>query len=301
MSYREFQDRYKKACQLVKDNMQKGLQVSDIYFGEKYIDKLPSGEDSIRFHVSKKLSKSQLKKSELLPSKIGKYKTDVIEANPEHHTRIESPQSSVQPLMGGVEIQSRLYMGQYNWGTLGGIVTIKGINYGITNYHVLFGDNNVVNEPIEVFQPHRPGSRKIGISTPVYDKDLDYVLIRLQQPYDTDQSINAIKGEIVGFKNYESNLRVIKMGAYTKRTTGITNGRSCLDCAKITIRYDSSGINDSPLISHRGDSGSFWVLPSAENMGNLKVLALHTSGEPGLNIAYANLFSSIHSSINNKI
>ena len=143
--------------------------------------------------------------------------------------------------------------------------------------------------------------KSIGPVINVYNKLLDYSLIRINVPSDTEQSINHFEGTFRGFANPIENLRVFKYGAVTGQTCGIYDARSIIDKFRITIFYDKTGTNDSPHISLMGDSGSSWVTRQGAALDDLKLFALHYAGDETKNIAFASLYSSIMPSINSKI
>jgi hypothetical protein len=304
MSFKNEIKRYKEAVAVAKRYIQHE-DVNDIFIGSKYIKGQPQKQISIRFNVDKKRSKSKLKSSRMLPKSIGKFKTDVTDFKPKKNIREVNPVSTVRPLLGGIQIQSSLFNGPSGWGTIGCAMRINGTVYGITNFHVSFGelpDGQPPNGQINILQPKfRNFGEIIGRSTSVFNQFLDYSLFELSSPADGMQSINGFDGEIEGFVRATEDMRLFKFGASTGKTFGIFDARSIINQHRIIIRYDGSGPNDSPRISAPGDSGSLWVTNQFSSPGKLRIAALHYGGDEDRNLAFASLFSSISQSIRNKI
>lgn len=279
--------------------------VNDIFFGSKYIKGKPIGDISIRFNVNKKKSESNLKSKNILPKKLGKFYTDVTDYKPKKNTREENPSLVIRPLIGGVQIQSSLFNGPSSWGTLGCNLNINGSWYGITNFHVTFGeipDDTPPADGLQMLQPKfRNFGEPIGRMTSVFNKFLDYSLIRLNVKVDGLQSINGFMGGLEGFTNPTEGMRMFKFGAATGKTFGVFDARSIIDRHRIIIRFDTNGPNDSNRISSPGDSGSMWVTPQNSAPGNLRMVALHYAGDEDRNIAFASLFSSISPSIRSQL
>src|SRR5690606_33410513 len=103
--------------------------VTDIEFGLKLTNGELTDQISLRFKVSKKKKENKLNKSDVLPKKVGSFATDVlVNQTTKHQTRNVNPRNIVQPLIGGIQIQSSLYGNSLNyWGTMGCI-------YHIHNY-----------------------------------------------------------------------------------------------------------------------------------------------------------------------
>jgi len=279
--------------------------VNDICFGRKHRDNIPEEKTVIRFNVNKKLPKSKLKATRLLPKRIGRFYTDVTEFKPLLHAREVNPSLLRRPIIGGQQIQSSLFNDAADWGTLGAVLNIGGINYGITNFHVSYGelaDGETPPGNLQMLQP-RAGNfgQSIGTITNVYNQALDYSLFRIQADADQNQSINRFEGTVHSFINPLIGMKLFKFGAVTGQTSGIYDARSIIDQHRITIFFDPLRQNDGPNISDKGDSGSLWLTRQGPEPDNLKMVALHYGGDADKNVAFANLFSSIWPSITSKI
>lgn len=306
MGFKQEYALFKQAQELARKFHRKG-EILDIQFGLKKTDASLTNDLSIRFHVKKKKAKHQLKKAELLPKKIGKFKTDVIDYKIKPQTRIVEPFEETRPVFGGIEVQSCLFNQRIEWGTLGYCFTLQNIPFAITNFHVIFGglDETQASTHInrlKLFQPNKPNfGSEIGLVTGPFNQSLDYCLIRLADKPDQAQSINKVNGIVNGFSQPVMGQRMAKVGAATKLTMGVLEARSLLDASKIVISYSHDPLNDSPKISDNGDSGSVWFVHDPHQPSVLKLVALHYGGDRPKNIAFATLFSSIFPSVRNKL
>lgn len=281
--------------------------VTDIEFGLKYKQGELTDEISLRFKVEEKKLVNKLKRSEILPKKIGKFKTDVLSNKIiEHQPRIVDGRSMVRPLLGGVQIQSGIFNDTDSyWGTMGCYYPLNNYTFGFTNYHVLFGasspkfvsDNYVGRLP--VYQNLCSENNRIGIASNLFSLELDYATFILQTPFDQNQSINALNGLMKSYAYPQINMRVVKSGASTGVTFGIIDARSCINCSELSIHLDPQYSNPSNTVSSNGDSGSIWVLN--DDSGTSTPIALHYGGGETPKWAKAKSFSSIFASIRNKI
>jgi len=271
--------------------------VTDVEIGDKYIDGKHQDILSIRFHVEKKVSSHDLHKDLLIPKKIGPYPTDVLQRNVIHDAKCSAPIAPIRPLVGGIEIQNdTLFAGGNNIGTMGGIIMFEGAPYGVTNFHVIFGDmsDQEAEEYLEcrIYQPARVhGGAKIGHPSLFFDRSLDYCLIEFIPTVscDSEQDINCITGIITGFSKASNQLKVFKSGTTTGVTHGIIEGESLIN-PTVSIRPDP----DKPAsgrISAKGDSGSFWVFNEAS--GEIRAVALHTGTDLESGMVQATSFQSI--------
>lgn len=292
---------FKYCCQIAQ-RFESVNGIKDIQVGEKYSSGAVTGNLSIRFNVAKKKPRSKLKSNELIPKKLSGIRTDVVEYNLKPHNVIAvNPAGIIRPLFGGVKLLSTL-LGRTEYGTFGCIMNKDGLHFGLTNYHVLFG-NLPEDQATEfvgrtVVQPDIvPATNAIGKICSTFSKKFDYALFTVVPPVNGVQSINKVAGLISGWKMPDYNMKVMKMGVTTGLTYGIIESRSCREISQITIRYDDSYPNDSTRISLGGDSGAIWL--STESDGTHKVIALHSGGD-SQKIAYATNFSSINASLQNK-
>jgi len=300
MKLREEQKLFKEAQGLARQFVgHKG--VNDIELGLKQINGELTDEIAIRFNVTKKKEEKKLKKSEIFPRKVGRFATDVLQNQTATlQTRNENPRSIVQPIMGGIQIQSSLYGTSPNyWGTMGCLFRIQNDILGFTNYHVLYGktDPSIVLSDyvgkLKIFQNLNGTDNKIGIASSLFNQNLDYATFVIQVPYDELQSINRIEGLLESYVYPRINMQVLKSGAKTGVTYGIIDGRSCIDCSEISIYNPTSAVSD------KGDSGSVWMLNDGTNIP--KPVALHYGGGETNKWAKAKTFASIFASIRNKI
>jgi hypothetical protein len=210
-------------------------------------------------------------------------------------------------VLGGIEIQSDLFNQRTDWGTIGCSLSFNDILFGITNYHVVFGrlDEEQAIQHVNrllLFQPNKPNfGTEIGLVSEAFSQKLDYCIFRLKENPNISQAINRINGVVSGFANPLIGQKLAKVGAATNLTLGIVEARSLVDISKIIIRFAPDPRNESTKVSSAGDSGSVWFTESPGEPEKLKLVALHFGGDVVKNIAFANLFSSIIPSINQKI
>lgn len=302
MKLREEQKLFKEAQKIAKQ-LRRYDGVSDIEFGLKHQGGELTDEIALRFKVKEKKTERELKVSEILPKKIEKFKTDVLLSNEElHQARIVNQNNVVRPLIGGVQIQSRIYSDIDEVGTLGCFYKIKDRILGFTNYHVLYGGvshevvNNYYVDKLPVFQNLNISDNKIGVATNLFDYELDYATFVPTVSYEPEQSLNIVEGIIDSYAFPQCQMPVFKSGAKTKVTYGIIDGRSCVNASEISIYIDKSKHGIDEKISDYGDSGSVWVCKGDENA--LRLIALHYGGNK--QFAKAKSFASIFASIRNK-
>jgi len=299
MKLREEQKLYKEAQKLARQFVgQAG--VTDIEFGLKHTNGELTDEISLRFKVTEKKDEKELRKSEVLPKKVGKFVTDVLLNQTTQQTRNEKPRSIVQPLIGGIQIQSSLYGDSTNyWGTMGCIYHIQNYLLGFTNYHVLYGKTPstiVISDYIgrlRIFQNLNETDNRIGVAFNLFNPNLDYATFLIQVPHDQSQSVNMITGLLESYVYPKIGDSLFKSGAQTGLTYGIIDARSCLDCSELSI------YNPNSTISDYGDSGSVWILNDNTNIP--KPVALHYAGGETPQWAKGKTFASIFASIRNKI
>lgn len=313
MTLREEQKLYKEACMIAKDYA--GFSgVSDIEFGIKHRFGRLTNEYSLRFKVKEKKSPDQLNCEDIIPEKIGTFRTDVLNDritlqknfidSDQKQARIADKNNIVRLLSGGVQIQSGIFRGTDNyWATVGFFYPYKNLILGFTNYHALYADlrpDLVRDEYIRrlpIFQNFCNTENRIGLAFDIYDKSLDYATFILEKPLDPNQSINGIKGQLVSYVYPQINMPLIKSGAGTGITYGIIDGRSCLNRSEISIHLDTRYHNPDDAVSAGGDSGSLWILNDGTNI--LKPVALHYGGGETKQWAKAKSLSSIFASVRN--
>jgi hypothetical protein len=306
MKLREEQKLYKEAQKIARQFIGHS-GVTDIEFGLKFRKGELTDELALRFKVAEKKKEKKLKRSEILPKKAGKFLTDVmLNQTTVHQPRNENPRSIVQPLIGGIQIQSGLYGNSPSfWGTMGCFYRFQNYVFGFTNYHVLYGqtDTSIVLSDyvgkLPISQNLNRTNNKIGVASNLFNPNLDYATFILQVPFDQLQSVNMISGLLESYVYPQINMPLLKSGAKTGITYGIIDGRSCIDCSELSIHIDTRYPNNTGIISDFGDSGSVWLLN--DNINIPKPVALHYAGGETPQWAKGKTFASIFASIRNKI
>lgn len=151
MSIYKVKEKYKK-------KLKNKRNVTGVAVGEKVSEGHATGEEAITIFVEKKVSKNELRKSDLVPDKLKGYKTDVVEIG--KVTALVDTKKKYRPAPGGVSI------GHYaiTAGTLGCVVSKNGLLYILSNNHVLANTNNSrVGDPI--IQPGKHDGGQVGSDT----------------------------------------------------------------------------------------------------------------------------------------
>lgn len=301
MSFRSEYIIYSEARQWAK-SFRHHPDVNDIHWGIKQVGGKPVASMAIRFNVRRKLPKSKLK-GRMLPATLGPFDTDVTSYHCKPHVRQEPPAALVRPLMGGLQLQSSLFKNGGPWGTFGCVIRINSVDYGITNYHVAFGED-IEADPaagLIMLQPrYRNFGEPVGKIAPCYSRSLDFALIKLATDYDLEQSVNGIAGKITGYAMPFNNMPVCKFAAASGFTVGRVDARSLLQPHRIIISNELSRNGQQP-VSLPGDSGAVWLYRHQRNPLELQLLALHYGGDQAAGLAFATLFSSIRASIQHQI
>ncbi len=171
----------------------------------------------------------------------------------------------------------------------------------------MFGEKNIdvsalTPTSVQIIQPKAGNlGSLIGTATSIFDRGLDYALLRLEVPPNQLQHVNCVSGQISGWVQPVNGTRVMKYGAKTGLTHGIVNGRSLSMPHVISVAFDEQMPSSSNRLSAEGDSGSVYLVQNPNNPAELKIIALHTDGVDNGKLAYATLFASIFPSINQKI
>lgn len=216
--------------------------------------------------------------------------------------REEDPNTVVRPLLGGIQIQSGIYVNSpYHWGTLGCVYQVGKRFLGFTNYHVLFG--GVGPETVAahyvgklaVYQNLNQPNNRIGTAAGYFSQELDYATFDLQVPFDSIQSLNSIGGWLTTYGYPRIGMQVMKSGAATGITHGIIDSRSAVNPSEWSIRPDPAYPNPDGILSTAGDSGSCWI--HVDPPGAPKLIALHYAGGENPQWAKAKAFSSIFASV----
>lgn len=187
---------------------------------------------------------------------------------------MDSLRNRVEPLIGGIQIQSKRKNGI---GTLGCIVFDKQTKkpLGLTNKHIL-----KKRRGFSVIQPAvkprtneylignilRKGGKGMSNDFAVFEINTDY------RSYDTENSIYGLKGKITDFVEPVKGMKVQKVGQRTGHTFGIID---TIKSNTITIIPNTEKTTEGE-ISKGGDSGALWVTDE----DNFRAVALHRAGEP---------------------
>ncbi|MFH0761948.1 MAG: hypothetical protein V2A67_10645 [Bacteroidota bacterium] len=302
ISIREEQKLFREAREIARQYIGKA-GVTDVEFGLKHKEGQLTDQIALRFKVDKKKTEKELKRSEILPRKAGKFQTDVLAGSTiQHRVRNEDPKSIVRPLLGGIQIQSGIYTNTpFNWGTLGCLYAVENRFLGFTNYHVLIG--GVSPETVAahyvgklaVFQNLNHANNRIGTAAGFFSQELDFATFDLKVPFDGIQSINSINGLLTSYGYPRIGMPVMKSGAATGVTYGIIDGRSCINTSELSIHLDPAYPNPDGIVANAGDSGACWI--QYDSNGATKLIALHYAGGENLKWAKAKAFSSIFASI----
>jgi hypothetical protein len=139
--------------------------VVGIGIGHKLIKGKSTGDHSIRFYVERKIDKKVIPKNFLLPKRVGKVGTDVIETG--RFVVLQPPQRRhMRPVRPGCSIGCQPKDGHLMAATFGAIVAKDGKHYVLSNNHVLANENKLpIGSPI--FQPglrdkNAPGKDRIA-------------------------------------------------------------------------------------------------------------------------------------------
>lgn len=175
-------------------------------------------------------------------------------------------------------------------GTMGCCVLLNNCLYGMTNYHVLYGEHSpeyvhkYLAETVEVYSLHGETRRFMGKATPFLNATLDYALFEpTTETTDVDQTVFPSLGKPI---EPHIGMRLYKIGAATGLTYGIIDEASRLNEALVILRTDEK--NPSEKLCDYGDSGSLWVYDDGTQ--NHRPVALHAGTSihhPSMGRAYS--------------
>jgi len=248
----------------------------------------------IRFFVEKKLSKNLLKKSELIPTKFRKIKTDIIEDSFKEFERVYNCNSKTDLkkydiLKGGIQIRTILG----NTGTLGLIVKDNTTNKPVllTNRHVI--DGSSIGDL--VYHPKATEENKIAVISKIAPKTsfdnttyLDAAIAEILPGVKISNGIEGL-GTITGINSIDSGefekYSVAKRGRTTLLTHGFTAGMSGIQkvTGKNEVYFSSNNISILPDSEHHGkfsyvgDSGSA-IIDDKNNIMALMYAGSETTG-----------------------
>lgn len=275
--------------------------ILDIEIGTKYVRGKPTGRLALRFRVREKKKEKDLKRTEVLPKKVGRFVTDVLNYRVEPQFNRVKASTKVRPLMGGIKIQSGIYENAAHWGTMGCRMLVGHAPFVFTNYHVMYGSvppeivaHHYVNN-LHVYQNVNRHDNYIGKAAHLFNKELDFATFVTDVAFDRHQSINGVEGLVATWAHPRLQMPVMKSGAATGLTYGIIDGKSVIDTAELTIYLDPRYTNKRGIISDYGDSGAMWVVNDGSD--SIKPVALHYARGEGPQWARAKSMASIFASI----
>lgn len=243
----------------------------------------PTGEKAVTVFVKRKVDKSKIQASDLIPDMIDGVITDVIETGEFYAPRPLPPkgkgvssrallnpieyQKKYRPIPNGVSVGNTTITA----GTVGGIATINGIRHIITNTHVAcqYINQDLLNQVRDVVQPGPYDSGKVADGKGYTAKA---VIMPDGQPAYND--IAAVRLDTLGdvtTKTLQANVCPKSMGILAVgdrvwkegRTTGLTFGTVISLSASVNVSYGYVTVLHKNCIltsdmSDGGDSGS-WV------------------------------------------
>jgi hypothetical protein len=243
--------------------------VVGVGIGRKIKGGKETNELAVRVYVERKVAKELIPKRFLLPAKIEGVKLDVIETGRfRTFPGIPVGQQRLRPARPGCSIgfQFRGAMAKYVMaGTFGAVVQSKGVQYVLSNNHVLANENGLPIGSL-IFQP---GLLDHGnVRTDVIAKLAKFV--RLSKT--GMNSVDCAIAEIIDPKRVSATflpsvgrlksatpvsavvgMRVHKVG----RTTGFTTGRVFDVSVDVAVDYDLGRLTFNDQILIRGNTGSF--------------------------------------------
>lgn len=157
-------------------------------------------------------------------------------------------------------------------GTLGCFLLLRDCLYGMTNYHVLFGEHSPEYvkqhfvDTLEVFSQSEQGSELIGHATQLFNPVLDYALFKTSISIQSDALFSLGKPiePCIGMSLH-------KAGATTGLTHGIIDESSLLEKSLVYLRKNKS--KPVETLCDYGDSGSLWLYDDGGY--RLRPVALH--------------------------
>ncbi len=243
--------------------------VSAVGVGHKITSGEDTGEPCLCIFVVAKFDKDLLDPADLLPEKIGRYKTDIIETGQIFAQSDVRLRTKVRPLEGGYSVGHF----KITAGTAGVCVTdlepkigIPKRYYILSNNHVLANSNNAnIGDPIWQPGPVDGGNPKCTIAhlarfIPIdFRGKCNYVDAAL-----AEGDLKNLDREIY-WNGYVDGIVTPKVGMVVKktgRTTGNTKGRILAVNATVNVNYGRAGVAKfcrqfvTGPMSAGGDSGS---------------------------------------------
>jgi hypothetical protein len=248
--------------------------VTGVGIGPKIKNGVETGDMSLKVFVASKLDKSMLSESELIPAKVGKFHTDVVETGIITAGSLLANGTRQRPAKGGLSVGHF----KITAGTLG--CNVKDVNprvgiteryYILSNNHVLAASNAAtIGDPILQPGPYDGGTvpndiiahltRFVPIQFGPDGRNLVDCAIAEGDFADLDREIYW-----VGYVNGIAAVQPRDIVSKTGRTTGHTTGYVTSVNATINVNYGAAGtarfVNQitTTNMARGGDSGSLLV------------------------------------------
>jgi S1-C subfamily serine protease len=245
--------------------------VIGVALGYKQSNRIMTDEPSLLVLVNQKLGREYLHKDELVPTALGKFKTDVVEIGQVFAQTQMLNNDRMRPVMGGCEIRN---VNANFLGTLATTVIPKGATmpnryFMLTNNHVIASTGSgIATFPLgsHIIQPSSGADPADWIASlsnfvPIAynaaaSNVVDCALAEIREFDKCSPEIYGI-GYVNGVVNPQLDMRVQKSG----RTTGYTRGRILGINATVVVGYSNGParfvgqIMTTPMLQP-GDSGS---------------------------------------------
>jgi hypothetical protein len=256
------QDRLEKLLRKHRKKLLALPNVRAVDIGLEFTDGEPTGRLALRVHVTNKVPKANLKRTQWAPEELDGVPVDVIQLNPVLHL---ARTARFNPVIGGVQIMNT---NRTLAGTLGMIV-LDGDNLqplAISNHHVMMRTPSVAFDVIS--QPGTNNAASILGRITASDRTLDCAVCLLgARPWSFD--IYGV-GAVTGWTSARIGMKVVKSGLTSGVTWGIIDG---LNGGGFTVVPDSS-VPAIGEMSLPGDSGSIWM-----ELTTNRAVGLHFAGE----------------------
>lgn len=244
--------------------------VVGIGIGRKLTRGRVTAQHCVTFYVVKKVHKDALSPQELLPARLGKVATDVVETG-EFYAFVGPTvkvRSRLRPARPGCSIGFKFTGHDTNMvmaGTFGAVASLAGRTVILSNNHVLADENRLpVGSPI--FQPGLlDGGHE---ATDVVAHLTKFIALSATQPNAVDCALAEIAGPKVVSAAVLPPIGKLKSGTplvakerleveKVGRTTAYTHGRITDLSADVKIRYETGVLTFSNQLLIEGESGPF--------------------------------------------
>ena len=252
----------KRVLEQSREELLKKANVVGVGIGEKITGGLPVGRLSLKVYVEKKIKKSRLAKSDIVPLELSQIETDVEAVG---KIKPLANTARIRPAIGGVSI------GHYKItaGTLGCLVRDKktGRNFILSNNHVLANSNSAKKGDIIIQPGAADGGKapedKIANLERWVEIDFTDVGNLVDSSLAAPVSEEVVKPEIasIGAPRGVSKAKLKMIVQKSGRTTGHTMGKIKDVSATMKVRYGRKAAvfrNQilTTAMSQGGDSGS---------------------------------------------